>query len=107
MNQYVLLTGSKNNAGDFLIKDRAKALFALLKPSIKLIDFDAWEILDEKKLEVVNNSKALILLGGPALQKQMYPKIYGLCDNLNDIKVPIITMGIGWYSKQGDSKTFC
>lgn len=102
MNQYVLLTGSKNNAGDFLIKDRAKALFALLKPSIKLIDFDAWEILDEKKLEVVNNSKALILLGGPALQKQMYPKIYGLCDNLNDIKVPIITMGIGWYSKQGD-----
>jgi len=102
MTQYVLLTGSKNNAGDFLIKDRAKDLFSLLKPSVKLIDYDAWEILDESKLKEINNSKALILLGGPALQKHMYPKIYRLCNNLNDIKVPIITMGIGWYSKQGD-----
>ena len=102
MNQYVILTGSKNNAGDFLIKDRAKELFSLLAPSINLVDFNAWEILDKKKLEVVNNSNALILLGGPALQKHMYPKIYRLCDNLDDIKVPIITMGIGWYSKQGD-----
>ena len=61
MTQYVLLTGSKNNAGDFLIKDRAKDLFSLLKPSVKLIDYDAWEILDESKLKEINNSKALIL----------------------------------------------
>ena len=78
MTQYVLLTGSKNNAGDFLIKDRAKDLFSLLKPSVKLIDYDAWEILDESKLKEINNSKALILLGGPALQMHMYPKIYFL-----------------------------
>lgn len=101
-DQYVILTGSKNNAGDFLIKSRANNLFSQLKPQTKLIDFNAWEQLDSEKLEIVNSSKALILLGGPALQKNMYPGIYRLCDDLDSIKVPILTMGIGWYSKQGD-----
>lgn len=100
-NQYILLTGSKNNAGDFLIKSRAKELLKTLKPDTKLIDYNAWEELSAEKLSHVNESKALILLGGPALQNKMYPNIYKLTKNLHKIKVPIITMGIGWYSKQG------
>lgn len=101
-DQYVILTGSKNNAGDFLIKYRAKKLLESFKPSRSIVDYNAWEAFDEEQLQSVNNSRALILLGGPSLQKNMRPSIYKMRENLEDIKVPIITMGIGWKSISGD-----
>lgn len=100
-NQYVILTGSKNNAGDFLIKYRAKQLFSEFRKDREIIDLDRWIAFDEETLEKVNNSKALILTGGPALQKYMYPNLYKMA-KLDDIKVPIITMGVGWSSKSGN-----
>jgi len=100
-NQYVILTGSKNNAGDFLIKHRAKALFASYREDRKIIDFNAWEAFDEDKLRIVNESKALILMGGPSLQYNMRPNIYKMTKDLDAIKVPIISMGIGWKSMNG------
>tara|TARA_B100001093_G_scaffold516044_1_gene593870 strand:+ start:122 stop:1270 length:1149 start_codon:yes stop_codon:yes gene_type:complete len=103
-NQFVILTGSKNNAGDFLIKYRAKKLFESIRPYRDIIDFNAWETIDNKKLEVINQSKCLILMGGPALQKNMYPGVYKLPKNLDEIKVPITTMGIGWKSPRGNWK---
>ena len=101
-DQYVILTGSKNNAGDFLIKFRAKQLFKELRPDREIIDFNGWEAFDDKKLKAVNESKALILLGGPALVKGMRERIYKMTENLDDIKVPIISMGIGWKSISGN-----
>lgn len=101
-NQYVILTGSKNNAGDFLIKYRAMQLFKSLRPDREIIDFNAWEEFDKEKLQTINESKALILLGGPSLQKNMRPNIYKMTKNLDDIKVPIISMGIGWKSISGN-----
>lgn len=101
-NQYVILTGSKNNAGDFLIKYRAKQLFKSLRPDRKIIDFNGWEGFDEKKLQTVNESKALLLVGGPALVKGMRERIYKMTNNLDDIKVPIIMMGVGWKSINGN-----
>jgi hypothetical protein len=101
-NQYVILTGSKNNAGDFLIKFRAKKLFKELRPDREIIDFNGWEEFDDEKLKTVNESKALILLGGPALIKGMRERIYKMTKDLNDIKVPIIMMGIGWKSINGN-----
>lgn len=100
-NKVVLLTGSKNNAGDYLIKYRAKELLAHLRTDRELVDYDAWVELDDEKLAVINQSSALILTGGPSLQKNMYPGIYNLCENLDEIKVPILTMGIGWKSLNG------
>lgn len=101
-DQYVILTGSKNNAGDYLIKYRAKQLFEKIRPDRKIIDYNAWEEFDENKLSVVNKSKALILMGGPSLRYNMYPDIYKITQNLDDIKVPIISMGIGWKSLSGN-----
>ena len=101
-DQYVILTGSKNNAGDYLIKYRAKQLFANLRPDRKIIDINGWEQLNTEKLAIINQSKALILMGGPALIKNMVPKVYALTNNLEDIKVPIIMMGIGWKSQKGN-----
>jgi hypothetical protein len=102
MKYYVLLTGGKNNAGDFLIKYRAKKLLSELRPDRELKDFNAWEPFDDEKLEIVNNAEALLLTGGPALQSHMYPGVYKLTNNLDEIKVPIISMGIGWKSANGD-----
>lgn len=102
MDYYVILTGSKNNAGDYLIKYRAKQLLKELRPDREIIDYNAWEPFNDEKLEVVNKSKALILLGGPSLQKMMRPNVYKMTANLDDIKVPVISMGIGWKSIQGE-----
>ncbi|MDO6443710.1 polysaccharide pyruvyl transferase family protein [Marinobacter sp. 2_MG-2023] len=98
---YVLLTGSKNNAGDFLIKHRAKSLFASKRPDREIIDFNAWERFDQKRLEVINGAKALLLVGGPSLRYDMYPEIYRLTGDLSDIKVPVSLMGVGWKSVTG------
>lgn len=99
---YVILTGGRNNAGDYLIKYRAKKLFKKIRPDRDIIDYNGWEGLDEEKLDIVNKAEALILMGGPGLYEFMYPKIYKLTDNIEDIKVPILTMGLGWSSKSGD-----
>lgn len=99
---YVILTGSKNNAGDFLIRKRAHELFAALRPDRKIVEYDGWKPLTEEQLDVVNNSKALVLAGGPALQYNMYPGIYALVPDLTQIKVPVIMMGVGYKDQQGD-----
>lgn len=100
-SQYVILTGGKNNAGDFLIKYKAKKLFAALRPDVEIIDFDGWKKLSAEQVEIANQSKALILLGGPALQGNMYPGIFPLVDHLDDLKVPILTMGVGYKEESG------
>lgn len=100
-DQYVLLTGGKNNAGDFLIKYRARELFRAFRADRTIVDVDAWIPFDRAQLQEVNRSKALILMGGPALQRHMRPGIYPMVNDLRDIRVPIIAMGIGWKSLSG------
>jgi hypothetical protein len=100
-DRYVLLTGAKNNAGDFLIGQRASELFAWLRPDRDLIEYDRWKPLTDEQLEVINDSRALILTGGPALQPNMYPGIYPLVKDLQRITVPIIAMAIGCKSPYG------
>lgn len=99
---YVLLTGSKNNAGDYLIKYRAKQLLTRLRQDRELIDLDRFNPLTDQQLELINSSKALILTGGPALKYDMYPEIYPLRENLDEIKVPIICMGLGYKDPNGE-----
>ena len=98
---YVLLTGSKNNAGDFLIKHRAKALFAQERPDRDIVDLNAWEPLNKERIDQVNNANALILMGGPSLRYDMYPEIYRLTDDLAAITTPVTLMGVGWKSMTG------
>jgi len=99
---YVTLTGGKNNAGDFLIKYRAFNLFKELREDRDIVDFNEWEPINDERLKIINDSEALLLLGGPGILPSMYPTIYKLRDNLDDIKVPIIMMGLGWKDPQGD-----
>lgn len=93
---YVTLTGSKNNSGDHLIKNRAYKLLSELRDDRDVIDMNGWEPIDQNKLEIINGSEALLLLGGPALIKNMIPKVYNI--DPTKVQVPIITFGIGWHS---------
>jgi hypothetical protein len=98
---YVVLTGAKKNAGDFLITDRAESLLRKLRPDHDLIRIPGWEPL-EPHLEQINKAAAVIILGGPGLQPQMYPKVYKLTRDLHAIRTPIILMGSGWKAFPGD-----
>ena len=100
-DQYVIMTGAKNNAGDFLIKRQAIDVLTRLRPDRKLVLQDAWRSCDETKIKTINESRALILTGGPSLQKNMYPGIYPLVNDLEKITAPIILMGVGWKSQKG------
>ncbi len=91
---YVVLTGAKKNVGDFLITQRCENLLEKIRPDRKLIKLNGWESL-ENSLNLINNSKALILMGGPGYHRNMYPCVYPLVENLDRITVPIIPMGLG------------
>ena len=89
-----ILTGDKVSSGDALIVNRGVRLLNKLLPEQEILKLDRWKSI-ESRLDEINNGKALILLGGPAIVEDLYPGIYPLVPNLNDIKVPIIGMGLG------------
>src|SRR5690606_32660316 len=99
---YVLLTGAKNNAGDFLIRERAIALLRRLRPDRELVNLDGWRPITDEQLELVNGAEALLLTGGPSVRPNMRPGVYSLRSRLEDIEVPITTLGVGWRSASGD-----
>ena len=101
-DRYILLTGGRNNAGDFLIKHRALALLRALRPDRELVDRNAWEPFAEHELDDINTAKAILLVGGPSFQPGMYPGIYALTPQLDRLRVPIIAMGVGWKSASGE-----
>lgn len=98
---YVTLTGSKNNAGDFLIRKCGLALLGAQRPDRDVVDLDGWKPFDAAQLATINGARALILLGGPALQPKMYPGVYPLCTDLGAIRVPVVALGIGWSGVEG------
>lgn len=99
---YVTLTGSKNNAGDFLIRHRGIELLKKFRPDREIIDLSAWKEFSNDDLELINHAQALILLGGPSMQRNMHPTIYPLRADLTEVKCPIITMGIGAKPKKDE-----
>ncbi|MFO7894456.1 MAG: polysaccharide pyruvyl transferase family protein [Longimicrobiales bacterium] len=99
---YLLLTGAKLNAGDFLIRHRCKQLLRMLRPDARLSFHDRWRPLDPEQANAVD---AIILAGGPALQPRLYPGVYPLTDTLDRIRPPIIAWGLGWKGIPGDEWT--
>jgi polysaccharide pyruvyl transferase WcaK-like protein len=98
---YVLLVGQRGNAGDHLIVARVLHLLETHRPDRSLVLLPRWEPLDSK-LETVNAARALILCGGPAVQPDMYPGVFPLVADLEQIEVPIVPFGLGWKGIPGD-----
>lgn len=88
----VTLTGAFKNSGDYLIGHRARALLAN-HTDHEIVDLNRKELTDHS-YELINSAKALLLTGGPAYQKKIFPDIYPL--DLDRIKVPIVPYGLGW-----------
>jgi len=91
---YILLSGAIKNIGDFLIFYRSKELIKNYVTT-NIIEINRWESLDDK-LEMVNSSRGIIICGGPGFSEEMYPKVYSLVSDLDKLKVPIFTLGVGW-----------
>lgn len=95
---YILLSGARMNVGDYLILEKAKSLLQEVRPDRQLMTLSRFQPLDDK-INLLNNSKAIILCGGPAYSKDVFPRIYPLVTDLSKLKVPIIPFGLGWSGK--------
>lgn len=94
-----VLCGAYRNAGDHLIGDRARKLLrAFVDPDIVTVDRKA---ITEEHYTVFNRSRAVLLCGGPAYQKGIYPEIYPL--DRSRISVPVIPFGLGWKGSTKDA----
>lgn len=89
-----VLTGDKVSSGDAFIVDRGIGLLKHFCPDEEILKLKRWEPIDEY-INKINESRALILLGGPAIERNIYPGIYPLVKDLSQIRVPIIAMGLG------------
>jgi len=99
---------AKKNIGDFLIYDKAQKLLSFYKKNEEHVVYNAWEPLDDY-IDAINDTKAVIICGGPGIKKDFYPGIYPLTKNIDEIKVPIILFGTGWSGLPGtdnDIKNF-
>jgi hypothetical protein len=101
---YTVLTGAKINVGDFLITHRCKKLLKQLRPGQELFQLPAWEPL-EAHLDTINSGDAVVIMGGPGYQTRFYPGVYKLTRRLDDLRVPVIPMGLGWRGFPGDFET--
>ena len=97
---YTLLMRAKKNIGDFLIFDKAHKLLSFYKKNEEHVVYNAWEPLDDY-IDAINDTKAIIICGGPGIKKNFYPSIYPLTKNIDEIKVPIILFGTGWSELPG------
>jgi hypothetical protein len=93
----VTLTGAFKNAGDHLIGYRARALVREhADPDV--VNLNRKEIT-ERSYEQFNSARAVLLAGGPAYQREMYPGVYDL--DLDRIQTPVLAFGLGWKGKLG------
>lgn len=90
----VALCGAYRNSGDHLIGVRARALLRSFV-DIDIVTVDRKAITDDH-YALFNKARAVVLCGGPAYQREIYPKVYALARER--VKKPIVPLGLGWKS---------
>ncbi|MGE0742040.1 MAG: polysaccharide pyruvyl transferase family protein [Hyphomonadaceae bacterium] len=88
----VTICGAYRNAGDHLIGARARALLRA-HVDTEVVTVDRKDIGDEH-YKLFNRARAVVLCGGPAYQREIFPKIYPL--DLARVKPPVVPLGLGW-----------
>lgn len=93
----VTLTGAFKNAGDHLIGFRARALVREhADPDV--LNINRREVTD-RSYEQFGDARAVLLAGGPAYQREIYPAVFDL--DLDRIEAPVLAYGLGWKGKLG------
>lgn len=91
-----LVSGAKKNVGDFLISQKAKEMVEHhLNPSDTII-LKRSEKFTQHDLDRVNETDAIIICGGPGYRRNFYPGTYRFLKFLDEIKPPVIPLGLGW-----------
>ena len=93
----VTICGAYRNAGDHLIGFRARELLR------KYVDEDI-QVVDRKSVSdetyaLFNRARVVLLCGGPAWQREVYPKVYPI--ERERITSRLVPMGLGWKAPAG------
>lgn len=92
-----VLHGAFKNAGDFLIRERAKKLLLAEYPDAEMVDFLRGEQLDPC-IDRINSCDIAIITGGPCYMEDFYPSpAFRFVSDLERIKIPMMVLGAGWY----------
>ena len=95
----VTLCGAYRNAGDHLIGARARALLRThVDSDITNVDRKA---ITADSYEMFNRARVVLLTGGPAYQRSIYPGVYSL--ELDSISTAVVPYGLGWKARLGKS----
>jgi hypothetical protein len=91
----VTLTGAYQNVGDHLIGYRAHKLIRQFVDQ-DIVNIDRKDVT-ESHYDLFNKARAVLLCGGPAYQKDMFPRIFSL--DLTRITSPVVPFGLGYKTK--------
>jgi len=91
-----VLSGAIKNSGDYLIVARSRELLQYCYPNCILTEFIRVFPLDDK-LEEINNNDIAVFAGGPGYLPNCYPDHMPLVGQLKDIRIPMFSLGMGWY----------
>lgn len=93
----VTICGAYRNAGDYLIGDRARKLLREhVDQDIVIVDRKA---INVEHYDVFNKARAVLLTGGPAYQRGIYPTVYPIDRTRIDNR--IVPYGLGWKAPVG------
>lgn len=94
---YLLLHRAINNAGDYLIFERAVRLFEARRPGVDYRVGKAWiPLLDQFSPSELQSFSSIVVCGGPGYQRNMYPRVYPLID-MERVRTPIALLALGSY----------
>ncbi len=91
-----LLSGAIKNSGDYLIVMRSKELLKFCYPNCEITEFPRVYALDDR-LQEINCNDIAVFAGGPGYLPNCYPDHMPLVRQLEDIKIPMFSLGMGWY----------
>jgi hypothetical protein len=107
--KYTLAHGAKQNVGDFLIRNRAVDLLeeyaGVDSDDIYFVDLVRSE-LTESEFEIVTETDAVIIAGGPGYQPSFYPEVYPSLGRILRSGTPIIPLGPGWKGRRESNYKF-
>lgn len=94
----ILLGGAYKNSGDYLIEKRAHGLIREVFPLAHIDRIARNEI--SSNIEMINKHDVAVFIGGPLLMLDLDG--YLPLDNcINDIRIPMMLLGVGWYGRYG------
>ena len=93
---YIFVTGTIVNIGDYIYYSNSIKMVKKFKPNIKIVEVNTRKPLREQiNINTLKNVKAIIIPGGPALRRDLFPQIYPIPSIVFKNNIPIIFIGIG------------